>query len=83
MTGNASQTYSVSLKDEFDGAACLDARGRIGKVAGVTAMHSVPQGCFGIDFHRLWVDVEPGSSAIDEIRRMPEVKTVKWGLNFD
>lgn len=76
------ETYSISLKDEFDVAACFDARARIGKVAGVTAMRALPQGCFGIDPHRLWVDVEPGSAAVDEIRRMPEVRIVKKGHNF-
>ena len=82
MSKNKTETYSISLKDEFDTAACLDVRARIGKIPGVTAMRSVPEGCFGIDMYRVWVDVAPGSAAIDEIHRMPEVRMVKKGHDF-
>lgn len=77
------ERYSVSLREEFDAAACLDARERIAKIAGVAATFSFPQGCFGIDPHRVWVDIEAGSAAVDELRRLPEVKTVKKGPQFD
>ena len=83
MAINPSQTYSISLKDEFDSAACLDVRQRIAALPGVTNVHFMPEGCFGIDVRRIWADIAPGSSAAKDIRKMPEIKAVKKGVNFD
>jgi hypothetical protein len=75
--------FSVSLKDSFDQAQCLDVRERIATLPGVTNVHFMPQGCFGIDLRRIWVDIAPGSIAAEQILKMAEVKAVKKGLNFD
>ena len=76
-------THSISLKDSFDQAQCLDTRARIAALPGVTNVHFMPEGCFGMDLRRIWADIAPGSAAADEIRKMPEVKAVKKGVNFD
>lgn len=79
---NYNNIHSISLKDEFDHAACLAARERIAAVKGVSNVRYLPQGCFGIDVHRIWVDIEPNSGAAGEISRMPEVRNIASGPNF-
>lgn len=76
-------THSVTLKDTFSHAACLDARRRIEAVKGVSSVSYLPQGCFGIDVYRMWVDIEPGSNAAEEIRKLAEVRAITKGFVFE
>lgn len=74
--------YSISLKRDFDHAACLEARERIAAMRGVSNIRYLPQGCFGIDVHRLWVEIDPASDAPAKISRMDEVRAVAKGYVF-
>ena len=77
------KTMSVTLKEEFNDQQCMKAMEKIQKMDGVLNTHFLPQGCFGIDHHRLWVDYDSQHDISDKIIKMPEVKKVNPGHNFD
>lgn len=78
----SNNNLSISLKDDFDHAACLAASARIQALPGVSNVRYLPQGCFGIDVYRIWAEVAPGSGAEEKIAAMPEVKAVARGYIF-
>jgi hypothetical protein len=74
---------SVTLKDEFNARQCFDASARIRGMKGVERAHHLPEGCFGVNSHKLFVAHDgAGEELAKEIAKMPEVKSVRAGYNF-
>ena len=49
---------------------------------GVDRAYALPQGCFGIDAHKVWVHHDGTRDIRKQIEQMPEVQSVKPGYNF-
>jgi hypothetical protein len=76
------KVLSVTLKDEFNARQCFEASARIRGMKGVENAHHLPEGCFGINAHKLFVAHDGTGDVAKEIAKMPEVKSVKPGYNF-
>ena len=68
---------SISLRDEFNEEQCLDALTRIRSVPGVTIAGFHAVGCYAQNPHKITVFTEQHSGALDEIKKLSEVKSIE------
>ena len=63
----------ISLKDEFNQQQCLDTMQRVQATPGVIAASFEPEGCFGLNLHKIFVVTQAGSQAPAKIAALPGV----------